>query len=357
MKVIVIGGGSAGLGIGWRLAQRGADAMVIERGQPGCGATWGAAGMIMAPEDGDTELARRAAELWPSFAAEIEETSGCAISYSTDGGLVLAKAAAEQELFDTRAGNLLSPDEARAIEPRLAPDLACALWNAKQSKVDNRALGPALARAFVSAGGSLFLNETVVRFELRDDRVIGVRTPFALHQADAYVIAAGAWSARIEGLPPGALPPVVPVKGEMIALEPPEGETLPRSAIGGNKIYLVGQRGQLIVGATVERRGFDTSTTRAARDWLIDGAVALIPSLETWNIAEHWAGLRPGSPDDLPLLGSSVLDGLFIASGQYRNGILYTPAIAEAMTAMILGLEMPFDISSFDPRRFVSADV
>lgn len=357
VKVIVIGGGSAGLGIGWRLVQHGADAMVIERGQPGCGASWAAAGMIMAPEAADSEMARRAAILWPGFADEIEQASACPIAYSADGGLEVAKSPQERELFEARAGRLLSGAEACAMEPRLAPDLACALWTAEQSKVDNRALGPALATAFVRAGGSLSLNETVVRFELQHDRIIGVRTPFALHQADVYVIAAGAWSARIEGLPPEALPPVVPVKGEMIALEPPEGETLPRPAIGGNEIYLVAQRGQLIVGATVERKGFDTSVTRTARDWLIDGAVALMPSLEKWSVAEHWAGLRPGSPDDLPIMGPSILDGLFIASGQYRNGILYAPAIAEAMTAMLLGLEIPFDVSAFDPRRFVAADV
>ena len=331
--------------------------MVIERGQPGCGATSAAAGMIMAPDAADSELARRAAKLWREFAGEIEEASGRPIAYSEDGGLVVAKLPKEREFFATHAGKLLSPEEARAIEPRLAPDLACALWSAEQSRVDNRALGPALATAFVEAGGSLSLNETVVRFEVRNHCIIGVRTPFAVHQADAYVIAAGAWSARIEGLPPDALPLVVPVKGEMVALEPPEGEMCPRPAIGGNEIYLVAQRGKLIVGATVERKGFDTSVTRKARNWLIDGAVSLMPCLETWNVAEHWAGLRPGSPDDLPILGPGALDGLFIASGQYRNGILYTPAIAEAVAAMVLGLELPFDTSSFDPSRFVTADV
>ena len=357
MKVIVIGGGAAGLSIGWRLAQRGADVVVIERGQPGCGATWASAGMIAAADDTESQLGRHGAELWPGFAEEIELASGRAIAFGIDGALVVAKTPGERVVLEARAGKMLSPEEARAVEPRLASELAGALWIAKQSKVDNRALGSALAGAFVRAGGSLLLNETVVRFELQGNRIFGVRTPFALHQADAYVLAAGAWSVRIEGLPGDALPPVVPVKGEMFALEVPRDEELPRCAIGGTDIYLVAQRGRLIVGATVERKGFDTSVTEDALALLREGATALIPSLKDWKIAEHWAGLRPGSPDDVPILGESVLNGLFIASGQYRNGILYTPAIAEAMSAMVFGVEVPLDLSAFAPRRFVNAHV
>lgn len=358
MKVIVIGAGVAGLGIGWRLAGRDASVVVIERAQPGSGATSAAAGMITAPEDADSELARHGAKLWPGFAAEIEEQSGCAISYRVDGGLVVAKSEQDLATLEARArsgaGEVLSADEARAVEPRLAPDVVGGLWSAGQAKVDNRVLAPALAAAFVKTGGALLLNETAVRFELHHDRIIGVRTPFALHHGDAYVLAAGAWSARLEGLPPDALPPVIPVKGEMIALEPPSDAALPRPAIGGTGIYLVAQRGQLVVGATVERVGFDSRVNGAAADWLFEGASALIPSLAGWRIAEQWASLRPGSPDDQPILGPGALAGLMIASGQYRNGILYAPAIAEAVSALILGGEVALDLAPFDPRRFAA---
>lgn len=352
MKVVVIGAGAAGLAIGWRLAQAGAEVAVLERGQPGRGATWAAAGIIAAVEETETELARRAAELWPVFAEEVEQASGRAIGYRRDGGLILATTPAEREALGGSAGATLSPDKAREIEPRISSDLSAALWIPGQAKVDNRALAPALAAALQRAGGSLALNETAVRFELRENRILGVRTPFAFHQGDMYVLAAGAWTGRIEGLPPEALPPVIPAKGEMIALDPPSGESLPRPALSGNDIYMVSQRGHLLVGATVQQVGFDSRLTPAASEWLLARAQTLMPCLGAWSIVEHWAGLRPGSPDDFPILGATVTERLFVASGQFRSGILYTPAIAEIVCALVLGKSSPIDIAAFDPRRF-----
>jgi glycine oxidase len=362
MRVVVVGAGVAGLAIGWRLAQQGVETLVLERSQPGRGATWASAGMIAAPglasavPDSEAQLANHGAELWPEFAAQIERASRRAVSYSVDGGLIVARTPQERDdlarMAKNGAGELLSPEAARAREPRLAPDMLAALWNPCQAKVDNRALGRALAAAFAKAGGHLFLNEAVVRFEFRGDRIEGARTPFALRQADAYVLAAGAWSARIEGLASNALPPVVPVKGEMIALEPSPGEELPQPAIGGSEIYLVAQRERLLIGATVERAGFDSSLTDKASSWLLARGRSLMPCLEKWKIAEHWAGLRPGSPDDLPIIGQSALPGLFVASGQYRNGILYAPAVAQAVSAMVMGNDAPPYFSAFDPRRF-----
>lgn len=364
MKVVVIGAGVAGLGIGWRLVQQRVETVVLERAQPGRGATWASAGMIAAPRASgkkhasEAQLADAGAQAWPSFATEIEHVSLRSIAYSVNGSLILARGAAERDelkrLAESGAGELLSPDGARAKEPRLASDIRAALWNPKQAKVDNRALGRALAAAFVRAGGHLQLNEAAVRFELRGDRIIGVRTPFGLQMADAFVLAAGAWSAQIEGLPPEARPPVVPVKGEMLALETPGSETLPEPSVGGGEIYLVSQRGRLLVGATVERVGFDSSLTAQSSEWLLDQALALMPCLRDWTIAEHWAGLRPGSPDDLPIIGESTVPGLFVASGQYRNGVLYAPAIADAVTAMMTGKPVPGYLSAFDPRRFLA---
>lgn len=362
MKIVIIGAGAAGLGIGWRLAQQGVETLVLERSQPGHGATWASAGMLVEPcgatavHDSEAQLGQHGAALWPNFAAQIEQASRRKISYSVDGGLLAARTPEERDqlarLAANGAGELLSSEAARAREPRLAPDVLAALWNPRQAKVDNRALGRALAAAFARAGGHLFLNEAAVRFEFRDKRIDGVRTPFALRQADAYVLAAGAWSARIEGLTSDALPPVIPVKGEMIALARPSGEQLPKAAIGGGEIYLVAQREHLLIGATVERAGFDSSLTQEASSWLLAQARALMPCVGDWKIVEHWAGLRPGSPDDLPIIGPSAVPGLFIASGQYRNGVLYAPAIAEAVSALVMGKEAPGYLSAFDPRRF-----
>ena len=362
MKVVIIGGGVAGLGIGWRLAQQGVETLVLERSQPGRGSTWASAGMIAAPQnagaisDSEAQLAHHGAKLWPEFAAQIEQASRRAVSYSVNGGVIVARTTQERDELASAAkngaGELLSSEAARAHEPRLAPDMLGALWNPHQAKVDNRALGRALAGAFARAGGHLFLNEAAVRFEFRGDRIEGVRTPFALRQADAYVLAAGAWSARIEGLASEALPPVVPVKGEMIALQPPAGEQLAEAEIGGGNIYVVAQRERLLIGATVERAGFDSRLTDKASLWLLAQGRALMPCLDGWRVTEHWAGLRPGSPDDLPIIGQSALAGLFIASGQYRNGILYAPAVAEGVSAIVMGKEAPPYFSALDPRRF-----
>ncbi|HEX3432288.1 MAG TPA: FAD-dependent oxidoreductase [Rhizomicrobium sp.] len=361
MKVVVIGAGVAGLSIGWKLAQQGIETVVLERAQPGRGATWASAGMLAAPHatvdktEGEACLADRGAELWPVFAAEIEEKTGRKIAYVMNGGLVLARTESQlaelQRLAEVNAGELLAFDGARALEPRIAPDTLAALWNPKQAKVDSRSLGRALAAAFVRAGGHLQLNEAAVRFEFREDRIIGVRSPFALHTADAYVIAAGAWSARLEGMPPDALPAVVPVKGEMLALQPSTGEALPGPTIGGGDIYLVSQRERLLIGATVERVGFDSSLTEKARTWLLGQAFALMPCLNHWQVVEHWAGLRPGSPDDAPIVGE-IVPGVFVASGQFRNGVLYAPAIADAVMAMITGKDALPYFSYFDPVRF-----
>lgn len=363
MKVVIIGAGVAGLGIGWRLAQQRIETVVLERAQPGRGATWAAAGMIAAPQAAgksnkcEAQLADDGARLWMNFAAEIEHASRREIAYSVNGSLVLARTEAEkrglEQAAQEGAGVLLSPDDARGKETRLAPDILAGFWNAKQAKVDNRALGRALAAAFVRAGGHLQLNEAAVRFEFRGDDLTGVRTPFALHTADAFVLAAGAWSAQIEGLPPDARPMVVPVKGEMLALDPPGGEALPEPSIGCDEVYLVSQRERLLIGATVERAGFDSSLSAKSSEWLRDQAVALMPCLCDWPVAEHWAGLRPGSPDDLPIIGETVVQRLFVASGQYRNGVLYAPAMADAVAAMVTGKPAPGYFSAFDPKRFL----
>src|SRR5262249_47654360 len=157
-----------------------------------------------------------------------------------------------------------------------------------------------------------------------------ILTPYGRHSADAFVIAAGAWSGLLDDIP------IVPVKGEMIALSPPEGAILPAPVIWGNGVYCVprphqAERGRLLVGATVEETGFDTSLTIAARDHLRGRAEALMPSLKNWSLSDHWAGLRPKSPDGLPLLGPTRMGRLFVAGGQYRNGILFAPAIAQVM--------------------------
>jgi glycine oxidase len=360
MKVVIIGGGVAGLSIGWRLLQAGADVTVLERAQPAMGATWAAAGMIsVIGETNDTHpaelaLAQHAAALWPDFAREIKEISGRDIGYRSDGKLIVAAndtdyAHLAARVADEAGLSMLSATEARALEPLLRNDLAGALWDPSEAQVDNRALGATLVRLFLGAGGMLQANETVVRIEADGERVTGARTPFALYEADAYVLAAGAWSSRIEGLSPEIMPPVIPVKGEMIAVS---GAALPTRIVWGAGVYMVARSGRLLVGATASEEGFDTSLTDDARRRLLVGAVTLMPDLQTWDVVDHWAGLRPGSPDGLPILGRSRLQRLWVATGQYRNGILFAPAVAEIVSGLVNGGIASVDITAFDPGRF-----
>lgn len=358
VKVIVVGAGAAGLGIGWRLVQSGAEVMVLERAQVGSGATYASAGMIAAAaelgssDNAEAVFARKSAAMWPGFASDLEAAAGIDIGYRKNGALIVTTLsdAKNDSTPEHATGERLDRDRALAKEPTLARDIASALWVSDEAVVDTQALCRALAVAFVRAGGVIQSNETVVRVESEAGEVRGVLTPFAFHQADAYVLAAGAWTSRIEGLPQGVVPPVIPVKGEIITLSPPTDQAMPAHVVWGNGVYIVPRGGRVLVGATVEMSGFDTSLSRAASNWLHERAVALLPALKAWSLSDHWAGLRPGSPDGWPILGKAAVDKLFVASGQYRNGILFAPAIAEFMSELVRGRQTA--IAEFDPGRF-----
>lgn len=358
MKVVIIGAGVAGLSIGWKLVQSGAEVLILERAQAAHGATWAAAGMIAPTAEtehgpqSESEFARWSASLWPKFAQEAEAASGRKIGYRRDGALLVAMTDGDMREFSARnSAKMLDSGAVRVKEPLLSDKIAGALWDGEEAQVDNRALGIALADAFVRAGGKLSPNEACVRIETEHEYP-AVRTPFALHGADKVLVAAGAWTSRI-AMDDSALPPIRPVKGEMLALVPPLGVLLPKQVVWGNGVYLVPREGRLLIGATAEEVGFDTTLTARAENWLTDRAVGLMPSLVSWEIDEHWAGLRPASPDGLPVLGEiRVKKNLYVATGQFRNGILFAPAVAETMCRLILGSEVP-EIRAFSPQRFV----
>jgi glycine oxidase len=348
MNIVIIGAGVAGLATGWRLQQQGCNVTILDRAQPGRGATWAAAGMLAVTAemedagDAERDLAVRSNALWPAFAAELEQASGRSVGFTRAGALMLAADAAELEAMRPR-GQVLDRVQVAALVPDLALQ-AGGLWAADEAHVDNRALADALAIAFQRAGGTLIANEAVVAITERGGRAWSVVTPFGRYTADAFLIATGAWTSLLDELP------VRPVKGEMMALTPPPGVALPTPVIWGQGVYLVPRNGRLLVGATVQEAGLDTSLTDAAHDFLRARAAALIPATRGWAVDEHWAGLRPATPDGLPLLGPLALPNLFVAGGQFRNGILFAPAIADTMRDVMLGKAavMP----AFDPRRF-----
>jgi glycine oxidase len=369
-KVAVIGAGAIGLGVGWRLAQAGATVDIFERDSAGRGASWAAAGMLAAgveTEPGERALAsltHESLERWPGFAAELEAASGISVELRTEGTLAVATTADEAALlrheaeFQRSLGielRWLTGAEARRLEPHLAPGVTAAELSPGDVQVNNRQLVTALARAFERAGGRLHEHARVTRVEIAGGRVREIRVGDRRHEAEIVVLAAGAWSREIEGLPPEAIPPVRPVKGQMLALQMDAAVPLLRHIVWAPGVYLVPRRdGRLIVGATVEERGFDASLTAGATLSLLDAAWRVLPTIEDCPIVESWAGFRPGSPDDAPILGPTSVEGLILATGHHRNGILLTPITADEVSRCILSGETGDVIRPFGIERFHS---
>jgi glycine oxidase len=366
--VAVIGGGVIGLAIGWRLAAAGCSVDIFERGAAGRGASWAAAGMLAAgieAEPGEAllyTLNRLSQGMWPGFAAEIEAASGIAVGYRDEGTMAVAltrdDAAQLRFHYDFQRSlgvelEWLSGTEARRREPHLHPGLAAAVFSPRDHQVDNRRLVTALRRVFLDAGGRLREHAEVTAVDTAGDRVSGLRLGGARHAADVVVLAAGAWSAGIEGLPRGARPPVRPVKGQMLAVRMDAAAPLLRHVVWTSKVYLVPRGdGRLIVGGTVEERGFDASLTAGGILALLEGAWRAMPGIEELPIDEMWAGFRPGSRDDAPMLGPSPLAGLVLATGHHRNGILLTPVTADAVSRYVLSGEVDDAIRPFAIGRF-----
>jgi glycine oxidase len=369
MKVLIVGAGAAGLSIGWRLAQRGAGVEILERGLAGRGATWASAGMI-APEaeqvhasNAMSEFAREARARWRDFARELEAASGQSICYREPGSLIAAGSSERARVLQESAAALaehgaasswLEPARLREREPLLSGTLHGGLYLKDDAQVDNRAFADALSHAIAKTGARLRERCEVRSLAIEDGRVRGAVTPGGVIESDCVVLACGAWTNLIAGLRTGDLPPVRPAKGQMLACEPPANVTLPQGPIWSDEIYLVPRKDRLFVGATVEDMGYDTSISSEARAFLLGAATRLIPSLTNWRVAEMWAGLRPRTPDDAPVLGATSVDGLYVASGQFRNGILFAPAIAEMLCGLILH-GVPSSTDAFDPRRFTAA--
>jgi glycine oxidase len=375
-KVAIIGGGVIGLGIGWRLAQAGASVGIFERGEAGKGASWAAAGMLAAgveTEPGELALhaLNRASQLaWPGFAAELEAASGQSVELRQEGTLMVAlnrdDAAQLRHTYDFQrdhgiALEWLSGAEARRREPFLHPNLAAAVFCAGDHQVENRKLVRALRTAFLVAGGALREHAAVTSIETRNGKITGLRLGAELVAADVVVLAAGAWSAELAGLPPLARPPVRPIKGQMLSLRMDAQAPLLRHVVWTPRVYLVPRcDGRLIVGATSEERGFDSNLTAGGVFSLLEGAWRALPGIEELAIDEMWVGFRPGSRDDAPILGPAHLpegavEGLIYATGHHRNGILLTPVTANALAHYILSGEIADVIQPFSIERFAAA--
>ena len=369
-RVAIVGAGICGLGIGWRLAQAGAEVEVFERGEAGRGATWSAAGMLAAgveTEPGEErllELNLLGRETWPAFARELEAASGLDIGYRDEGTLVVAPtrddAGRLRATFDFQRGlgldlDWLTPAEARRREPCLGPNLAGAVYSALDHQVDNRAVARALKTAYMAAGGRLHEGSEVTGLDLEAGRLRGLWVGERRVRADVVVLAAGSWSQDLPGLPEAARPPVRPVKGQMLALAMAPEAPLLSHVLWAPGIYLVPRKGgRLVVGATVEEKGYDDRMTAGGVFALLEAAWRAVPAVEELPIEEMWVGFRPTSRDDAPILGPTPLDGLFLATGHHRNGILLAPATADLMSRAVLSGVLPAPLRPFPLERFAA---
>ena len=371
--VAIIGAGVIGLSVTWRLAARGVRVAVFDRGSTGAGASHAAAGMLAAcaeaepGEEALVALGRRSQVLWPDFAAELLDASGVDVDRRREGTLVLALTADDQAVlrhrltFQMEFGvplQWLTAAETRQREPHLGGQLAGALWSPEDHQVDNRKLAAALRIAAERAGAIVCEHHAVAEISSSAGRVDGlVLADGRRIGAGTVVLAAGAWSRGI-GLEPRLRPPVRPIKGQTVALRMDPAAPLLTHVLWTPGAYLVPRRdGRLIVGATVEERGFDASLTAGGVLSLIEAAWRAIPAIEELPIEEMWVGHRPGSRDDAPILGPAAVDGLVYATGHHRNGILLTPITADAIARLVLDGSLDPAIASFGIDRFAAARV
>jgi glycine oxidase len=338
---VVVGGGVIGLACAWRAAQRGLRMLVVERDEPGAGASGVAAGML-APvteaEFGEERLLRLnldSAALWPSFAAELTERSGIDTGFRASGALVVAADRDDGEelrrLYRFQRDELgldvewLGSRDARRLEPRLSPRVSGAILARDEAHVEPRAVVRALANALEREGG------TIVRAEAT------AVEPHAVTLADGdqvearhVVVAAGCWSGAFDGAPA-----VRPVKGQILRLR--GAEPLTQRLVRTPRCYVVSRaNGEVVVGATVEERGFDTTVTAGGVHRLLEAAWEVLPEIEELELVEAAARLRPGTPDNSPVIEER--DGIVWATGHFRNGVLLAPVTASAVVQMLVGV-------------------
>jgi len=369
-SVIIVGGGTIGLATGFELVRRGTSVTIFERDRAGRGTSWQAAGML-APdaeiEFGELELYalnRESLRRWPDFARRVEAASGEDVDYRDEGTLLVAddrdgaEALRRRFEFQREQGldvEWLTGEEAREIEPFVAPGLSAAVYSPSDHQVDNRRLMKALALAFEAEGGTLH-EQTPVEAILPNPERPAIRTTRDERvSADRVVVAAGVWSRELEGLSPDAQPPVRPVKGQMIQLRRKRPFDL-QHVVRGPEAYLAPKSsGRVVVGATSEEMGFDTTVTGGGLYDLLEGAWEVVPGIRDLPVDDIWAGLRPASRDHAPLLGHSGAPGVVMATGHYRHGILLTPVTAEEIARLVRTGETSDWIEPFSPLRFSDA--
>lgn len=370
--VVIVGGGVIGLAIARELALRGVhEVCLIERATLGREASFAAAGMLLPQVEADTEddffnLACKSRDLYPAFAKALHEETGVDVELDTTGTLYLAfnehdqKEIEKRYRWQTRAGlavELLSTAAARELEPCISESAVGALRFPNDIQVENRRLLSALTNSVNSLGIELLTETNVESLVIERSRVTGVQTNRGQIACGSLVIAAGTWSSFLlqsSGCPD---PAVQPVRGQMVCLE--ANPQLTRHVLYSPRAYLVPRHdGRLLAGSTSENAGFAKRVTAGGISSILQNTHEISPAIATLPIVDTWAGLRPRPADGLPVLGAcGEIDGLFYATGHYRNGILLAPLTAELITeSIVAGVTSPL-LAPFSPDRFSTQPV
>ena len=367
--VIIVGAGVIGLATAWQAAGRGLRVTLVDPYRTGQ-ASHVAAGMLAPVGEltyGEEELLHlgvASRDRYPDFVAELEELTGQDTGFRADGTLQVAFDSDDlgylQDLRRVLAtlgipAEVLSGRECRRMEPMLAPSVRGGLLAERDGSIDPRRLTSALLVAAERTGATL-VRRKVTRVLVESGRATGVRLDDGTElRADRILLAAGSWTGLLEGLPPGLLPPIRPVKGQVVRLRTrvPFLRRTTRGLVKGSSVYLVPRTdGEIVVGATQEELGYDTTVTAGGVWELLRDARELIPGITELEFAEVCAGLRPGSPDNAPILGPAALPGLFLATGHFRNGVLLTPVTADVMAEALATGQVPGIAAAITPDRY-----
>lgn len=346
--MIIIGAGIVGLSLALSLRKQGLRVLVVERGEPGREASYAAAGML-APSGtemptGLRSLAEASASLYPEFVHELEDESGLKVDFQEYGTIILSSNSHFPE-----SAQALSPDELHSLEPGIEAKCGSTEFSAafvSERCVDPRLLVTAALQAARHRGVDISSGAEVKSVLTAGGRTSGVQTQRTSYSAGIVVNCAGAWAGTIAPHPF----PVYPVKGQMLAVV--QGPPL-RHVLRTDEVYVIRRAdGRLVIGSTLENAGFNKQVNANTIQTLLQAAVEVFPAIKSSREHEAWAGLRPGTPDNLPILGETLTPGYFVASGHYRDGILLAPITAEVMSSVIIGREAKADITAFTPSRF-----
>jgi glycine oxidase len=346
--VIIIGGGIIGLTLALELRKNGASVLIVERGEPGREASYAAGGMladcILETPVALQELAHASARIYPEFVHELQLECGINVDLR-DQGTILFVAPEHAKQSELELERLL-PERLAELEPALAPGEGAVLL--KERSVDPRALSAAALKTAKRREVDFSSGDEVTAVNSSDGCVTGVSTKKTSFMAPKVINCAGAWAGQVG---PYSFP-TRPVKGQMLYLLSPRRELL-RHVIRSPEIYLIPRSdGRILVGTTVEEAGFDKRTDIDTIQRLNRAAVAMVPELQNAKIFEDWAGLRPGTPDSLPILGQTGVPGYYVATGHFRDGILLAPITARVMAQVIEGKTPDYDLGAFSGARF-----